>query len=167
MKKADYLIIMSTETPEGQEITKGDVIEQHTDTKAHGGYGWNRPGTDYLVLADGTLETIIPEDNPNVVDLWGIAAGIEALHGIPKYLTYVGGLTEKATKEKDTRTTEQNQTLEAVVKFYIRKFPDILVLGMNQVPAMKGVKNPGFDVGKWLGEISIPERNIFQPVKAD
>lgn len=168
MKKADYLIIMCTETPEGQELTKADVIEQHTGSKAHGGFGWNRPGTDYLVLTDGALETIIPEDSPNVVDLWGIAAGVDGLHGIPKYLAYVGGLTEKATKEKDTRTTEQSQTLEAVIKFYIRKFPEIRVLGMNQVPAMDGVKNPCFDVEKWLGEIGIPEGNIFQPpAKAD
>ncbi|MEO9870355.1 MAG: hypothetical protein ABJQ69_03570 [Ekhidna sp.] len=165
MKKADYLIIMCSETPEGQQMTKADLIEQHTNSKVQGGFGWNRPGIDYLVLPDGTLETIIPEDNPNVVDLWGIEADVDGLYGIPKYLAYVGGLTAKASKEKDTRTAPQTDTLEAVVKFYIRKFPSIRVLGMNQVPAMKGVKNPCFNVEKWLSEIDVPQDNIFKLVK--
>lgn len=164
MKKADYLIILSTETGEGQEVSKADIIEHHTNSPSMGGFGWNRPGIDYLVGLNGELDTIIPEESPNEVDLWGIGEGVKGMTGIPKYLAYVGGKTTKGTKDKDTRTTEQQDTLEAVVKFYVRKFPKIQVLGFNQVPAKEGRNNPAFDVAEWCKEIGIPEENIFKGV---
>lgn len=164
MKKADYLIILSTETGEGQEVSKGDIIEQHTNSPSMGGFGWNRPGIDYLVTLDGGLETIIPEESPNVVDLWGIGEGKNGMTGIPKYLAYTGGKTTKGTKDKDTRTAEQEHTLATVVKFYVKKFPKIQVLGYSQVPAKAGETSPAFDVAKWCKEIDIPEENIFKGV---
>jgi hypothetical protein len=162
MKKADYLIIQSTETGEEQEVSKGYIIEQHTNSPSMGGFGWNRPGLDYLITLDGTLETIIPESNPNVVDLWGIGEGKDGMTGIPKYVAYVGGKTTKGTKDKDTRTAEQEETLAAVVHFYVRKFPKIQVLGYHQIPSKKGESSPAFDVAKWCEEIGIPKQNIFK-----
>ena len=164
MKKVDYLILLSTETGEGQEVSKADIIEQHTNSPSMGGFGWKRPGIDYLITADGSLETIIPEESPNVVDLWGIGEGKDGMTGVPKYLAYVGGKTTKGTKDKDTRTDEQQDTLATVVKFYVRKFPNIQVLGFNQVPTKEGVENPVFDVSEWCREIGVPERNIFKGV---
>ncbi|MBL4574816.1 MAG: hypothetical protein JKY51_01790 [Opitutaceae bacterium] len=162
MKKADYLIIQCTETGEGQEVFKADIIEQHTNSAVMGGYGWNRPGLDYLVTLDGSLETIIPETSPNVVDLWGIGEGKNGMTGIPKFISYVGGKTTKGTKDKDTRTSEQEDTLASVVKFYVKKFPKIQVLGFNQVPSKSDESSPAFDVAKWCEEIGIPEQNIFK-----
>ncbi len=164
MKKVDYLIIQCTETGEGQEVSKDDIIKYHTNSASMGGFGWNRPGLDYLVKLDGSLETILPESNPNEVDLWGIGEGKQGMTGIPKFIAYVGGKTTKGTKDKDTRTTEQEDTLASVVKFYVKKFPKIQVLGFNQVPSKEGASNPAFDVAKWCEEIGIPENNIFKGV---
>ncbi|MDN5201239.1 hypothetical protein QQ008_07695 [Fulvivirgaceae bacterium BMA10] len=162
MKKPDYLIIVSTETGEGKEVTKADIIELHTNSRAHGGQGFNRPGFDYLVQTDGKLETILQEENPNEVDLWGISEGMKGIMGTAKFLAYAGGMTEKATKEKDTRTDLQKDTLATVVKFYVRRFPEIQVLGWDQIPGKEGSKNPAFDVPKWLQEIGVPSDCIYQ-----
>ena len=164
MKKVDYLIILSTGTGEGQEVSKGDIIEQHTNSPSMGGFGWNRPGIDYLVGLDGELDTIIPEESPNEVDLWGIGEGKNGLTGIPKFVAYVGGKTTKGTKDKDTRTDNQSNTLAAIVNFYVKKFPKIQVLGFNQVPAKEGETNPAFDVAEWCKEIGVPEVNLFKGV---
>ena len=163
MKKIDYLIITHTATGEGKAITKADIIVAHTTAKEKGGKGWNRPAIDYLIAEDGSLEVVLDENNVSEVDLWGISQGTNGLHGVAKYIAYVGGKTLKETKDKDTRTPEQMETLENIVRFYIKRFPKIQVLGFNEVPALEGEIAPHFQVGKWLEEIDIPREHIFNP----
>lgn len=167
MKKVDYLVIQSTESGEGIPVTKSDIIELHTADEALGGYGFNRPGIDYLIQPDGAMETLVSEDNPTTVDLWGISEGKKGVLGICKHIAYVGGRTEKEVKSKDSRTTAQTKSLEAIVRFYILKFPTIQVLGLDEAPAMKGKENPAFSVSIWLEEIGVPEINIFKKIKKE
>ena len=162
MEKVDYLIIHSTNTSEAKDFDKATIIKQHTSPLREGGFNWNRPGFDYLVPQDGALQTIINESNPTTTDLWGLSHGKDAITGIFKHLAYVGGRTLKEAWDKDTRTDEQMATLEAVIKFHILRFPDIIIAGFNEVPAKKDEDSPGFEVGEWLRELSIPERNIFK-----
>ncbi|WP_299186631.1 N-acetylmuramoyl-L-alanine amidase [uncultured Aquimarina sp.] len=165
MKNVDYLVIQSTESGEGIPITKEDIIDLHTTDKRQGGFGFNRPGIDYLIGLDGTMETLVSEDNPTTVDLWGVSKGKQGIIGVCKHIAYAGGRTEKEVKSKDSRTKLQQQSLEAIVKFYVLKFPKIQVLGLNEAPAKKGEENPAFDVSIWLEEIGIPEINIFKKIK--
>ncbi|WP_271769169.1 N-acetylmuramoyl-L-alanine amidase [Aquimarina algiphila] len=167
MKKVDYLIIQSTESGEGIPVTKEDIIDLHTSDKKLGGYGFNRPGIDYLIQPDGSMKTLVSEDNPTTVDLWGISEGKKGVLGICKHIAYVGGRTEKEVKPKDSRTTAQIKSLEAIVKFYVLKFPKIQVLGLDEAPAMKGKENPAFSVSIWLEEIGVPEINIFKKIKKE
>lgn len=165
MNKVDYLILQSTQSGEGIPVTKADIIDLHTADITIGGYGFNRPGIDYLVQPDGSLETLIAEHSPTMVDLWGISEGKEGILGICKHIAYVGGKTQKEVKAKDTRTKEQEDTLEILVKFYILKFPHIRILGFDEAPAKKGMENPGFEVATWLETIGTPERNIFKQIQ--
>jgi len=162
MKSPDFLIITNTETAEGIAVSKDAIIQLHTRSRAQGGLGFNRPGFDYLVTLSGKLETIIQEENLSDIDLWGINEGVAGVNGLAKVIAYAGGRTEKAVKEKDTRTDLQKETLEAVVKFYVKRFPKIRVLGWDQIPSKKGSKSPAFDVPTWLSEIGIPSENRFQ-----
>ena len=178
MKKTDYLVILNTRSEEGKKISKGDIITKHTGLPSRGGFGWNRPGIDYLVTLDGNLEVIIPEQSPSDVDLWGIRQGQKPMNGSVRYLAYAGGkapivkaekskkdangIAEIAAKDKDTRTDQQKDTLATIVKFYVKRFPGIQVLGFNQIPVKEGQENPAFDVAGWLTEIEIPEKNIFK-----
>ena len=165
MKTIDYLIIQSTDTGESIPVTPEDIIEVHTTSKQQGGYGWNRPGIDYLLTRDGTMHTLISEDNPTMVDLWGISEGKKGIQGVCKHIAYEGGRTEKETKGKDTRTKDQHYNLETIVRFYILKFPNIQILGLNEAPAKQGEDNPGFEVSIWLEEIGIAEHNIYKKLK--
>lgn len=167
MKKIDYLIIQNTESGEGIPVTKADIIELHTTEVKYGGLGFNRPGIDYLIQPDGTLETLVTEDNPTTVDLWGVSQGKQGIYGQCKHIAYAGGKTKKEVLSKDTRTKQQIESLERIVKFYILKFPELQVLGLNEAPTKTGLDNPAFDVAIWLEEIGIPEKNIFKKIKKE
>ncbi|WP_010178103.1 hypothetical protein [Aquimarina agarilytica] len=162
MEKIDYLIIQSTDTGETKDFGKEVIIAKHTDSKRDGGFGWNRPGIDYLIPQDGSLQTIINEASPTTTDLWGISHGKKGITGIAKHIAYVGGRTLKEAWDKDTRTDEQKATLEAIIKFYILRFPDIIIAGFNEIPAKADEDNPGFEVAEWLRELEIQEHNIFK-----
>lgn len=160
MKTPDYLILVSTRTTKETEVTRSTIIEQHTSLRAHGGFGFNRPGFDYLVQPGGELETILDESHQDETDLWGIGDGINGLMGTATYLAYAGGMNEKL-EATDTRTEEQNDTLAVVVHFYVRRFPDLRVLGWDQLPGRQESQNPGFDVSYWLQAIGIPKLNQY------
>ena len=164
MKKPDYLILMSTETMEAQEYTKAELIGLHTSSPAHGGKGWNRPGVDDLILQNGSLQAIIPEESPNEVDLWGISEGVNGLNGQARFLAYSGGKSEDADVNEDTRTDEQKETLATVVKYYVKRHPKILVMGFDEIPNKKDTLNPGFEVAEWLEEIGISDSNIYKKI---
>ena len=57
---------------------------------------------------------------------------------------------------------QQKEALEAIIKFYILRFPDIIIVGFNEIPAKADEDNPGFKVAEWLRELNIPEHNIFK-----
>lgn len=161
MKKAAYLIIVSTNTPGGEEITKGDVITLHTSSKNVGGLGLPRPKIDDLILLDGTLENIISEASPTEVDLWGISGEPNGLLGRARYVGFVGGKTKNNEKSWDTRTKEQKESLETFVKFHVLKNPSILVADIEQLLS-GGEETAGFNVPKWLESIGVAEKNIFK-----
>ena len=165
MEAIDYLIIQSTDTEEQRDLDKSYIIEKHTSSLREEGFGWVRPGLDYLVLQDGTLETIINEANPTQVDLWGISEGKEGITGVAKHIAYVGGRTLKGTKAKDTRTKEQKDTLEMIVKFYILRFPNLIIMGLDEIASKKDSENPAFNVQEWLSEIGVAEQHIFKQNK--
>jgi len=161
MKKIDYLIIASTETPAGEVWTKSDVIAHQLAEMNQGGLGLNRPRIDDLITLDGTLEGIIPEHTISTVDLWGISQGPQGLNGQAKYIAYVGGRTKDNAKSWDTRTNEQKEALKAYVAYYILRHPGIIVMGLNQVPALQGTEQPNFNVPRWLESIGIEKKHHF------
>lgn len=161
MKAIDYIIIRSTLTPEGKPFTKDDLIKHQTGLKAHGGLGLNRPLTDTLIGLEGELTTIIEDEHISSADQLGISEGSQPIIGTAKIIDYVGGLTPKTGKAKDTRTEAQKATIEAILKFYIRRFPKVRIFGMNQIPGQEKAKSPGYDVAKDCKAIGIPEENLL------
>ncbi|WP_299212621.1 N-acetylmuramoyl-L-alanine amidase [uncultured Dokdonia sp.] len=164
MEALNYLVIQSTNTSEAKDLSKQDVIKHHTTPTSLGGLGFNRPGFDYLILQDGTLETLVNEHSPTDVDLWGISGGKYPILGNVKHIGYVGGRTLKEAFWKDTRTEEQEKTLEAVVRFYTLRFPKIIVVGFDDPTRIEESKNPAFDVQKWLVSHGISAQNQYQKI---
>ena len=94
-----------------------------------------------------------------------------SVHGLTRTLLHnmVIGVTEGFKKEldvngvgyrvakdgktpKDTRTGCQKKALEKYVKDFHRRFPDVRIVGHNELAAKAC---PSFDVQKWLKEIGI------------
>jgi len=161
MGKLNYLVIHCTASPEGTELTKDDIIRMHTAPKHLGGRGWNRPGYSDIIYLDGKLINIIPFNQDDQVDAWEISNGVRGLNGNARHVVYVGGVDKDGKKPKDTRTNEQESTLETYVKFMILRHPQIQVLGHYMAPGANKAC-PSFDVPEWLESIGVEAQNIFK-----
>ena len=160
--KLNYLVIHCTATPEGRPVTKEDIIHWHTDPKAKGGRGWNRPGYSDIIYLDGKLVNIIPFNTDDFVDQWEISNGVAGLNGNSCHIVYAGGMDESGKLPKDTRTKEQLETMETYVKYTVKRHPFITILGHNEAPNAHGKACPSFNVGDWLRSIGIPDANIYR-----
>lgn len=154
--KLKYLIIHCTATPEGREVTKQDILDWHTARKPRG-RGWRKAGYTDLIKLDGTIENITPFNQDDDVDGFEVANGARGLNGMSRHVAYAGG-TDRNGNPEDTRTDEQLDTLEAYVLVMIARYPDIKVLGHNQVSSKAC---PSFGVPDWLEDIGVSDDNIY------
>jgi N-acetylmuramoyl-L-alanine amidase len=73
-------------------------------------------------------------------------------------IVYEGGIDEKGNGI-DNRTEAQKRQLKAVLAWYLNQYPNLIILGHNQV-AKKLC--PCFNTILWLREIDVPEKNIYK-----
>jgi len=158
MAKLKYLVIHCTDTPEGREVSKKDIERWHIKER-----GWSRVGYSDMIHLDGELENLINWDQDDDVESWEISNGARGHNFHSRHLVYVGGCNRNKEPwmnhypPKDTRTPYQKETLSIYVKFMIKRYPNIKVVGHNQL----GNKAcPSFNVPKWLREIGIDEKHI-------
>jgi N-acetylmuramoyl-L-alanine amidase len=148
-----YLMIHNTSTPEGREVSKEDIELWHIVERK-----WSRVGYRDMIHIDGSLENLIDYNQDDTIDPWEVSNGAKGFNGKAAHVVYVGGTEKRNLKKyKDTRTFAQHKALETYVKFYILRYPNIRVIGHNEVSN----KNcPGFDVKTWLRGMCIDEKNI-------
>lgn len=151
MSKLDYLMIHCSQTPPGRNFTGKDIIEWHTV-----GRGWSRPGYSTIFRIDGTTEILIPFNNDDNVDSWEISNGAAGWNGRTRHICYIGGGSN--SHPIDSRTPEQNAAMECFIRIHIMMWPNIKILGHNQVNQEKTC--PSFNVPDWLQSIGIPVKNI-------
>lgn len=156
--KLKYLVIHCTATPEGRIVTPGDIRKWHLSPKPEG-RGWQQVGYSDMITIEGELINLVPYNEDSNVDRWEITNGVAGINAISMHVVYVGGCN-KDMKPKDTRTMEQLRALTIYVYEAIENHPDIKVAGHNQF-AQKAC--PSFDVPRWLREIGIEEKNIYNP----
>jgi len=138
-----YLIIHSTYTREGNDI------EMNENT--------NHSYSD-IIHTNGNIESLLNNNRKNRTNSWDLKYNNEDINTLSRHIAYVGGLNKDNTNSKDTRTLEQEETLEVYVKYMIKRHPDIKIAGYNQ---FKEKFSPGFKVDKWLQEINISKENIL------
>jgi len=158
MPKLKFLVIHCTDTPEGREVTKADIKQWHIVER-----GWHKMGYSDLIQLDGTLVQLHKFNQDNTVDNWEITNGAKGYNGISRHVVYAGGASNfkpkwaKVYPPKDTRTLSQMRTLETYVKYMILRHPNIKVIGHNQI---SNKACPSFNVGEWLNDIGIQQKNI-------
>ena len=127
------------------------------------GRGWKVVGYSDMIHLNGDVTNLVPYNNDEWKDPWEITNGAYGYNRFVHHVVIVGGCAAikqpgmKYYPPKDTRTPEQNESLEDYVKDFLCIHPDVRVIGHNEV-ANKAC--PSFDVGAFCRKIGIPEKNI-------
>lgn len=151
MAKLKYLVIHCTATAEGREVTAAQIRAAHTNPVSKGGRGWRVVGYTDMIHLDGRIERLVDNNEDANVDPWEITNGAKGYNTVSRHVVYIGGLDRKE-KPKDTRTEAQKEALKRYVLDFHRRFPDVKIIGHNEVAAKDC---PCFDVQKYLKEIGI------------
>lgn len=152
MAKLKRLVIHCTATPEGREVSAGEIRHWHTDPPSKGGRGWKQVGYTDMVHLDGTVERLLDNNEDDVVDPWEITNGAKGHNSTARHIVYVGGVDRDGKTSRDTRTSGQRKALEHYVKDFHRRFPSVRIVGHNEL-SKKAC--PSFDVQRWLKQIGI------------
>ena len=152
MAKLKRLVLHCTATPEGRAVSSDDIRAWHTNPVSKGGRGWRQVGYTDMIHLDGTVERLVENNENDIVDPWEITNGAAGYNSTSRHVVYVGGMDKQNKKAMDTRTPEQLEAMEAYVKDFHQRFPDIRIVGPNELAAKAC---PSFDVQKWLKSIGI------------
>ena len=153
MGRLRYLVIHCTATPEGREVSSADIRRWHTSPPPKG-RGWKQVGYTDMIHLDGRTERLVDNNEDAWVDPWEITNGAKGYNSVSRHLVYVGGLAKDAVTAKDTRTPAQLKTMTAYVKSFHQRFPDVRIIGHNEVAAKAC---PSFDVQQWVRSIGIQQ----------
>lgn len=154
MAKLQYLVLHCTATPEGREVTAADIRRWHTSPVSKGGRGWKQVGYTDIIHLDGKVERLVNNNEDANVDPWEITNGAKGYNSVSRHVVYAGGCARDGKTPKDTRTPAQRKAMEEYVKDFHRRFPEVRIIGHNEV-ASKAC--PSFDVQKWLKSIGITQ----------
>lgn len=152
MAKLLRLVLHCTATPEGRPVSSNDIRKWHTDPVSRGGRGWKQVGYTDMIHLDGKVERLVQNNEDANVDPWEITNGAKGYNGTSRHVVYVGGVAKDGKTPRDTRTPQQLQAMAEYVKDFHRRFPDVKIVGHNELAAKAC---PSFDVQKWLREIGI------------
>lgn len=152
MAKLKYLVLHCTATPEGREVSSDDIRAWHTNPESKGGRGWSQVGYTDLIHLNGEVERLVDNNEDANVDPWEITNGAKGYNSISRHVVYVGGVVADGKTTKDTRTKAQKAAMEAYVKEFHKRHPNVRIIGHREVAARDC---PSFDVQVWLKEIGV------------
>lgn len=154
-KRLKYLVIHCTATPAGREVTADDIRRWHTSPVSKGGRGWKQVGYTDLFHLDGSVERLVKNNEDMNVDPWEVTNGAAGYNSISRHIVYAGGVdADDVKKAVDTRTPAQKEALKRYVLDFHKRFPDVKIVGHNQLAAKAC---PSFDVPEWLESIGIKQ----------
>ena len=152
-----YLVLHCTATPEGREVTSGEIRHWHTDPVKKGGRGWKQVGYTDMIHLDGRVERLVRNNEDAEVDPWEVTNGAKGYNTVSRHVVYVGGVSKDGETAKDTRTEAQLKAMTAYVRDFHERFPQIRIVGHGELPGVKKAC-PSFDVAAWLRSIGIYQK---------
>ncbi len=152
MGKFTHLMIHCSATPATFDVRPKHITQWHIKER-----GWSRVGYSMLIRRSGRLHILIPFDRDDIIESWEISNGAIGWNGRTKHICWVGGTTKNPMEADDNRTVGQQHMLEAVVEILIMLYPDIKLIGHNQVSKKFC---PSFDVPEWCKSIGVSSKNI-------
>lgn len=138
MRNIKYLVVHCTATSRDTTITS---IQDYWRRKL----GWRSPGYHKIIKADGEVVTLATDDK--------ITNGVAGYNSVSLHVSYIGGV-DRRNNPFDTRTEEQNKSLEKVLREWKKKYPDAEIRGHRDFPKVRKAC-PSFDVKSWLKIIDL------------
>lgn len=152
MAELKRLVLHCTATAEGREVTSEEIRAWHTNPVCRGGRGWKQVGYTDLIHLDGRIERLVDNNEDANVDPWEVTNGAAGYNSTSRHVVYAGGCGKDGKTPKDTRTDAQLKAMEAYVKDFHERFPQVRIVGHNELAAKAC---PSFDVQKWLKQVGI------------
>jgi len=114
----DKIVVHCSATPEGRDVSAATIDEWH---KAR---GWSGIGYHFVVALDGKIEY--------GRDLNKTGAHVKGYNKSSIGICYIGGLDSVSKTAKDTRTSEQKESLLDLIKTLKKLHPSAVVHGHNE-----------------------------------
>ena len=114
----DKIVVHCSATPEGRDVSAATIDEWH---KAR---GWSGIGYHFVVALDGNIEY--------GRDLNKTGAHVKGYNKSSIGICYIGGLDSVSKTAKDTRTSEQKESLLDLIKTLKKLHPSAVVHGHNE-----------------------------------
>lgn len=146
MRPIDKIVVHSSASPEGVELSAGAIREMHKRDR-----GWNDIGYHYVIELSGKVVPGRQESVPG--------AGVRGHNAHSIHICYVGGVG-KDGRAKDTRTKEQKGALYRLIVDLLARYPGAELCGHRDLAP---TACPSFDVKKdwqthWQEAIEEEER---------
>lgn len=128
MRKIERIFVHCTASKQTATV---DDIKQEFKNK-----GWENPGYNYLVDANGETHNLLPEDQ--------VSNGVQGYNSTAVNVAYIGGIDSNG-KGIDNRTDEQKKTLKSLLTELKKKYPGAEILGHRDISPDKnknGIVDP-------------------------
>ena len=135
-------------------VSAEEIRRWHTAPPNEGGRGWKQVGYTDLFHLNGGVERLVNNNEDANVDPWEVTNGVAGYNSVSRHIVYAGGCAKDGKTPADTRTSWQKKALEKYVKDFHRRFPDVRIVGHNELAAKAC---PSFDVQRWLKQIGITQ----------
>ena len=136
MNKVMHLVLHCAATPQGKWFTAKDIDKMHKQR------GFKKIGYHYVIDLDGTIEKGRAENE--------IGAHCVGYNSKSIGICYIGGVAKDGKTPKDTRTTEQKQSLVKLLKELKTKYPQASIHGHRDFSSKAC---PSFDATKEYSSI--------------
>ena len=185
--KPAHLMTHCSATPEGRKVTPAMIKEWHLgpadladgkvrymgktydsrdelpDDEINGklvsdirGRGWRQVGYMIFVDIEGIRHELVENNFDDNIDPWEITNGAAGWNSTTFHICYAGGLNH-LNKPADTRNWPQKETMRQIYWQYIKAYPDIKLIGHNQV-SKKAC--PSYFVPHDVQSMGIPASNV-------
>jgi N-acetylmuramoyl-L-alanine amidase len=116
-RKINRIVIHCAATKECQDVKTETVRQWHLDK------GWSDIGYHYVIELDGSYGIGRDENT--------VGAHVKGINTNSIGICYIGGV-DKEMNPLDTRTLEQKESLEILIKHLMLKYPDAELCGHNE-----------------------------------
>ena len=155
MRTIEFLILQCTAG--SQAWTARELQAFFMRPVAEGGRGWSRGGYHWLVEADGKAVQLYSDAVVTNGTYPYSGLGINVSNRNTVHICYTGGVG-KLMEAVDNRTVAQKVALARLIKDYLAAYPNLWVLGHNQV-RQKGC--PAYWVPDFCRLIGVDPRRVW------